>query len=250
MPEVSYQTTVAAPIEATWDFVREMDNWAPLLTGYQGHEKVDDKHSIWTLKGDVGILSREVRLDVHITEWRDAEEVSFSLNGLNEDVDGDGTFELRGAKDVAEGSSETTLTTDPSPGLFGRFLRWLAGFFFRLRHGKVERVLAGGSQDTAQTAQLRFRQAGSEDDRVTPAVGVDLDRAALSSSELDPGKYGEGMAAILAREEISGELEQARAVCEAGGLPLRVRLFLGPGAQDLHSLRWETMGDPRTPNIP
>ncbi len=100
------------------------------------------------------------------------------------------------------------------------------------------------------TAQLRFRQAGSEDDRVTPAVGVDLDRAALSSSELDPGKYGEGMAAILAREEISGELEQARAVCEAGGLPLRVRLFLGPGAQDLHSLRWETMGDPRTPNIP
>ena len=160
-----------------------MDNWAPLLTGYQGHEKVDDKHSIWTLKGDVGILSREVRLDVHITEWRDAEEVSFSLNGLNEDVDGDGTFELRDAKDVTEGAGGTTLTTDPSPGLFGRFLRWLAGFFFRLRHGTAERASAGDSRDSAQTAELLFRLRMDAGGPSAPMVNAMLGPALLPATE-------------------------------------------------------------------
>jgi len=97
------------------------------------------------------------------------------------------------------------------------------------------------------TAQLRFRQAGSEDDRVTPATSFDLDLEALSGLELQPGKYGEALARALAVEPLAAELEQARAVCESGGVPLRVRLFLGPGAQELHALRWETMGDPRNP---
>ena len=100
------------------------------------------------------------------------------------------------------------------------------------------------------TAQLRFRQAGSEDDRVTPATALELDLEALSGMELQPDRYGETLARALAVDPLAAELEQARAVCESGGVPLRVRLFLGPGAQDLHSLRWETLGDPRAPGTP
>jgi carbon monoxide dehydrogenase subunit G len=29
-----------------WEFVREMDHWAPLLTGYQSHEKQSDTESV------------------------------------------------------------------------------------------------------------------------------------------------------------------------------------------------------------
>ena len=37
-------------------FVSDMNNWAPFLTGYQKHEIIDDTDSIWTLKGEVGML--------------------------------------------------------------------------------------------------------------------------------------------------------------------------------------------------
>ena len=90
MPEVEYTTKMALSRGLVWDFVKDMNNWAPMLTGYQKHEIIDDKDSIWTLKGDVGILSRMVRLKFHITEWIDCDRVAFTLEGLNEKVEGGG----------------------------------------------------------------------------------------------------------------------------------------------------------------
>src|SRR5205807_1342508 len=90
MPEVTHTTHVAAPVDRVWDFVRDMNNWAPLLTGYQSHEVKDERRSVWTLRGDVGILSRTVQLDVYITEWAGPDRVSFTLKGLNEVVEGGG----------------------------------------------------------------------------------------------------------------------------------------------------------------
>ena len=54
MPEVEYSTKMALSRALVWDFVKDMNNWAPMLTGYQKHEILDEKDSIWTLKGDVG----------------------------------------------------------------------------------------------------------------------------------------------------------------------------------------------------
>ena len=62
MPQVEYTTTIDLPRETIWEFVKDMDNWAPFLTGYQSHEAIDERDSIWTLKGDVGVLARVVRL--------------------------------------------------------------------------------------------------------------------------------------------------------------------------------------------
>ena len=39
-----------------------MDHWAPFLTGYQKHEKQSETESVWTLKGDVGVLARTLAL--------------------------------------------------------------------------------------------------------------------------------------------------------------------------------------------
>ena len=100
MPEVEYVTTVNLPPEAIWEFVKDMNNWAPFLTGYQKHEILNEADSIWTLKGDVGVLARMVRLQAHVTEWAGPERVSFTLTGLNEQVDGGGMLVMSACTDA------------------------------------------------------------------------------------------------------------------------------------------------------
>ena len=103
MPEAIHTLRVALPPEAVWDFVKDMNQWAPMLTGYQKHSIVSETKSLWTLKGDVGILSRTVELEVNITEWAGPDRVRFTLTGLNEAVSGEGQFEIRAI--AAEGSA-------------------------------------------------------------------------------------------------------------------------------------------------
>ena len=78
MPQVEYSTTIQLPRHLIWEFVKDINNWAPFLTGYQRHEIVDERDSIWTLRGDVGVLARMVKLKAHITEWNGPERVSFT----------------------------------------------------------------------------------------------------------------------------------------------------------------------------
>ena len=130
MPEVTYTTTMKLPVAAVWDFVKDMNNWAPFLTGYQQHEILSETDSIWTLKGDVGILSRVVKLKAHVTEWAGPERVSFTLTGLNEQVEGGGTLLM--APQLGQ--------APPLPPKLGLFKRLVAGFFrlmMRLFHGKA-----------------------------------------------------------------------------------------------------------------
>jgi len=71
-----------------------MNNWAPFFSGYKKHEQLSDTDSIWWLTGDIGVLSRIVKFQVHITEWSDYKKIAFTLKGLNENVEGEGTFLL------------------------------------------------------------------------------------------------------------------------------------------------------------
>lgn len=104
MPEVSHTVTVRAKPEDVFAFVKNFDNWAPFLIGYQSYDVIDDTDSIWTLKGDVGILSRTVQLKVHISEWVEGQRVAFELKGLTESVEGNGHFLVAAGP---EGSSLT-----------------------------------------------------------------------------------------------------------------------------------------------
>jgi carbon monoxide dehydrogenase subunit G len=94
MAEAEYTTTARLPVETIWEFVREMDHWAPMVTGYQSHVKESENDSVWTLKGDVGVLARVVRFRVHVSEWAGPSRVRFSLEGLNEPMKGEGLFEM------------------------------------------------------------------------------------------------------------------------------------------------------------
>ena len=118
MAEAEYTTTTRIPIAAVWDFVQEMDNWGRFVTGYQKHEKQSDVDSTWTLKGDVGVLSRTLTFQVKILEWNGPSRVSFTLDGVNEPMHGEGTFSLEtiaGADQLGDVAARSGLATRDTP---------------------------------------------------------------------------------------------------------------------------------------
>lgn len=94
MPETRATRSVDLPVAQIWDFVEAFDNWAPLLKGYESHETHSDRESTWALTGDLGPFSKTVHLKVVITEWTEGERVAFTLEGLDEQVSGQGAFDL------------------------------------------------------------------------------------------------------------------------------------------------------------
>lgn len=204
MPEVTFSTTMNLPPESIWEFVKDMNNWAPFLTGYQGHEIKSETHSIWTLKGDVGILSRTVRLDVNITEWDGPRRVSFTLTGLNEMVEGDGTLEmsryadggaasngapsgtggLQGTNGAFTGREAAPGASSPkAPGLLRRFLNWLMRALFRSMHGTVERKQLEPLQVGKEASRLTFRLRMDAGGPTGPLVNAMLEPALLPAAE-------------------------------------------------------------------
>jgi carbon monoxide dehydrogenase subunit G len=96
MPEVEHSVEVRSGIGEVWRYVENLDNWAPYVVGFQQLQIVDDRRSIWTVRGDLGIMSREVQLQADITVWDPGARVEFTISGLTERLEGDGHFLLRG----------------------------------------------------------------------------------------------------------------------------------------------------------
>jgi carbon monoxide dehydrogenase subunit G len=185
MPEVEYSTRIALAPERVWDFVKDMNNWAPYLTGYQTHEILSDTDSIWTLKGDVGVLARVVRLKAHVTEWNGPSRVSFTLTGLNEQVEGGGTLEMQPAAEAA---------TAPAPlakrSFFARLVEAIVRFLFRRVHGPApvrarSRALPDGAGEGAggPASQLTFRLRMDAGGPTGPLVNAMLGPALLPAAE-------------------------------------------------------------------
>ena len=95
MAEVNYTATISVARAEVWQFVRDMNNWAPLAKGYQSHEVINDRESIWTVKGDIGPISRVTKFRIDITEWIEEEGVTFVMKGLNEPISGQGSIRLK-----------------------------------------------------------------------------------------------------------------------------------------------------------
>ena len=94
MPKVDYTAMIDVPRATVWEFVTDINNWAPLAKGYQEHQVVNDRESLWTVKGDIGPISRVTKFQVQITDWVEGDRVAFTLKGLNESVAGEGAIRL------------------------------------------------------------------------------------------------------------------------------------------------------------
>lgn len=79
MPDVRHSVVVEAPLPTTWAFVRDMQNWAELVPGFEDMTTSSDTDSEWKVRGDVGILTKLVTLVVHVDEWVEQSHVNFSM---------------------------------------------------------------------------------------------------------------------------------------------------------------------------
>jgi len=186
--DASYTTRTRAPQSRVWDFVQEMDNWGRFVTGYQKHEKQDERHSTWTLKGDVGVLSRTLTFAVEITEWNGPDRVAFTLEGVNEPMQGAGTFTMRTVtgetKGEAAGLAVETIAPPPRNlvfRLFERFWRWLLG---RAGDGAVRAADAteAASAGDAMT-ELRFELALTPGGPMAPMIEAMIRPLLLPAAE-------------------------------------------------------------------
>lgn len=172
MPEVVHRAVVPAPRAQIWAFVENIGNWAPMMTGYVGHQVIDARRSVWTLKGDTGVLARTVRLDIHVTEWTAPSRVTFTLKGINEAVEGGGSFDLE------------VLTSDlpppPRAGLFRRLSEWFSVWVFRMQHGAAP-AIAGGP--VAESTVLLFTWRMDASGPTAPLVNALLEPALLPAAE-------------------------------------------------------------------
>jgi carbon monoxide dehydrogenase subunit G len=104
MPSGYHQVELELPITVIWDFVKEMDNWAPLVPGYINHEKINQRQSTWEVQGGIGgIIKKKISLIINIKEWQPPSRISFDLTG--EKYGGEGYFEA-----IAISRNKTRLT--------------------------------------------------------------------------------------------------------------------------------------------
>jgi carbon monoxide dehydrogenase subunit G len=94
MQKVNYDTTVNISLDVLWNFMKDFSNWGPMVKGYQSHEILNEKESVWTLKGEFGSFSRRTKFHTTITDWIPKEKVAFEMKGLNEPVSGYGVVQL------------------------------------------------------------------------------------------------------------------------------------------------------------
>ena len=164
MADASYTTTTRLPVETIWAFVQDMDNWAHFVMGYQSHEKRSDTESRWTLKGDLGVLSRSLTFEVLITEWRAPSQVRFTLRGVNEPMSGEGAFTIEAPASGPAAGVSTPVPAKPSgTNVFARALEALARWFLGLVGGRAGRdapTAAAGESLATMRFQLRLDPGG------------------------------------------------------------------------------------------
>jgi hypothetical protein len=101
-----------------------------------------ETESIWRLRGDVGILSREIDLRVIITEWVDQTRIKFTLKGVYEPVEGRGQVGI-----TAVDPTQTKLIIEmelKATGLMGPIINALLG---KVGPGMGDQFVAALSDD-------------------------------------------------------------------------------------------------------
>jgi hypothetical protein len=105
MPSVSHTQQVRAPVTVLWDQIQDLSLWAKDIPGYLSHQELSPDESVWTVQGDVGAMSRRVEFRVLVTERLEPRRISFTLTGLNENLQGSGSFEAHQDEETRPGQA-------------------------------------------------------------------------------------------------------------------------------------------------
>lgn len=97
MPNSTKEIKVAVTPQQVWSFLIDVDQWAPLIPGYIEHEKINDQQFTWKFRADLGVIQKNIVMQVDITEQAERSKVAFTLEGLNENLEGNGSFQIEDA---------------------------------------------------------------------------------------------------------------------------------------------------------
>lgn len=184
MAEVQHTATSTQPMESIWEFVKEIDNWAPMVAGYQAHEKQNENDSTWVLKGDLGSVTRTLKFKVHVTEWAGPERVTFELEGINEMMTGKGVFSMSGAGD---GDVPSEIAPPARPGFFARLRDAIVRFFVYKVMGRNESRPTEEAKPSAEPgavrSELRFSLEISPGGPMGPMINAMVKPALVVAAE-------------------------------------------------------------------
>jgi len=101
-------------------------------------------------------------------------------------------------------------------------------------------------QEVGYTVELRFSQPGSDADiRPVQDARAQFDLELLRASASDPAAYGRSLTdSLFADARLKTAFAQALASAQSVNALLRLRVFIGSSAPELHNLRWEMLQDP------
>lgn len=160
MSEIEYAVLVNAPVDRVWTFIEDFQNWARFVIGYQKMQIVDDKRSIWTLRGDMGMLAREVDIQVDITEWVPGELVEFQIVGLTERISGSGSMVMT-AVQPGEEVIEGVVGSEKGGASWGKRLQ------AKVARSVIDRVTKESDEDEAAEADESAGPYDGEASRLT-----------------------------------------------------------------------------------
>jgi carbon monoxide dehydrogenase subunit G len=127
MPTLEFTHHVRAPAALLWDYVNDVSNWASEVPGYVSHEELGPDEFLWTIQGEIGVLSRLVQLRVRVTERTEPLTVAFAFEGVNEQVTGSGMFRSVPADHGSAAATASSPRVRDDRGRLGRVLQWLLG---------------------------------------------------------------------------------------------------------------------------
>lgn len=120
MPSGMHQAVINLPIARIWEFVADIDNWAPLMPGYITHERINERQLTWEFHSDIALVKKKISMLVEIQEWIEPVKVAFTLKGLNEQFTGYGYFT---AKPIQEDQTKMTGYLDiHAEGIMGKVM--------------------------------------------------------------------------------------------------------------------------------
>lgn len=94
MPNALHKVELPLSNEVIWNFLKDYNNWAPLIPGYIEHEAQNEIQFTWSLLADLGFTKKKITLQVDITDSIEPTDLKFNLKGMSDNFDGNGYFNI------------------------------------------------------------------------------------------------------------------------------------------------------------
>jgi hypothetical protein len=95
---------------------------------------------------------------------------------------------------------------------------------------------------------LRFTRPDDDGEIGTGQAEIFVTFDPSLQDEAEPVLYGQQLSRMLfASQMLRDRFIECRTIAQENALPLRIRLFIEPQTEKLHTLRWETLADPQQP---